>query len=261
MDPSVLPGGHVNQVVRIGATVRRTPPARADFVHDLLGLLEQRGWAGAPRFHGLDEQGREILDYIDGHVPWDRAQTRDTCPDQTLVQVAGLMREFHDLTYGSPLTGPHEVICHNDLSPRNTVYALSQDGPRPVAFIDWDLAAPGERIHDVAHVCWQFLDLGPAVRDVADAARRIRLICDAYGLTDPHKIIATILWWQERCAQGIETAASQGDPAMIRLRENGAADEVRTAHRWITTHRADLEDALLQPNGEVGGEVGGRIQR
>jgi len=31
----------------------------------------------------------------------------------------------------------------------------------PVAFIDWDLAVPGRRIHDVAHVCWQYLGLGP----------------------------------------------------------------------------------------------------
>ncbi|ORT47868.1 hypothetical protein UK99_20675 [Frankia casuarinae] len=22
---------------------------------------------------------------------------------------------------------------------------------------DWDLAAPGERIHDIAHLCWRFL--------------------------------------------------------------------------------------------------------
>jgi phosphotransferase family enzyme len=245
MDPSVLPGGHINQVIRIGATVRRTPPVRANFVHDLLGLLERRGWAGAPRFHGLDDQGREILDYIDAHVPWDRTRYPDPYPDQTLIQVAGLVREFHDLTCGSPLAGTHEVICHNDLSPRNTVYTLDQDGPQPVAFIDWDLAAPGERIHDLAHVCWQHLDLGPAVKDVADAARRIRLICDAYGLTDPHRIIATILWWQERCWRGIDTAADQGEPAMIHLREHGAVDEVRTAHHWVTTHRADLEAPLL----------------
>ena len=38
---------------------------------------------------------------------------------------------------------------------------------RPTAFIDWDIAAPRMRIHDVAHVCWQYLGLGPAPLDFA----------------------------------------------------------------------------------------------
>jgi hypothetical protein len=28
----------------------------------------------------------------------------------------------HDLTAGTPLAGAAETVCHNDLSPRNTVY-------------------------------------------------------------------------------------------------------------------------------------------
>ncbi len=67
-----------------------------------------------------------------------------------------MVREFHDLTAGTPLARGAEVVCHNDLSPKNTVYR-GDDGAvlMPAAFLDWDLAAPGERIHDVAHVCWQ----------------------------------------------------------------------------------------------------------
>ncbi|MEU8136458.1 phosphotransferase family protein [Streptodolium elevatio] len=65
-------------------------------------------------------------------------------------RVARLVREFHDLTAGTALAGEHEVVCHNDLSPRNTVYRPVSGSRRPVAFIDWDLAAPGARIDDVA---------------------------------------------------------------------------------------------------------------
>ena len=92
----------------------------------------------------------------------------------------------------------------------------------PVAFIDWDLAAPGERIHDIAHVCWQYLALGPGVDDPAVASRRMRLICEAYGLPDRGRLLQVILWLQDRCWRGIEAKAADGDPAMIRLRDSGA---------------------------------------
>jgi hypothetical protein len=38
------------------------------FVERLLRHLEQRGWSGAPRFLGVDEQGRGVLSYMAGHV-------------------------------------------------------------------------------------------------------------------------------------------------------------------------------------------------
>ncbi|WP_406452939.1 phosphotransferase [Streptomyces sp. NBC_00876] len=237
---TVLSGGFVNDVVRVGATVRRTPPARPDFVHGLLGHLERRGWSGAPRYLGVDGQGREILGHIDGRAAWQPGDRRKACTDAALVRVAELLREFHDLTAGTPLAGAHEVVCHNDLAPKNTVYAVDGGDWRPLAFIDWDLAAPGERIHDVAHVCWQYLDLGPAVTDVPEAARRIALIREAYGIAGQGRIVDSVLWWQDRCARGIEAAAGRGDPAMIRIRESGVVEEVRAAHRWVSDHRPEL---------------------
>jgi hypothetical protein len=114
----------------------------------------------------------------------------------------------------------------------------------PVAFIDWDIAAPGKRIHDIAHVCWQYLDLGPGVADIAAASRRMRLICDVYGLPDRSELVETIVWWQDRCWRGIEAKASAGDPAMIRLRERGAAGAVRAACDWTARHRQALAAGL-----------------
>jgi hypothetical protein len=242
-----LTGGFVNQVVRVGDTVRRPPPEGAAFVRELLALFERHGWAGAPRFRGLDAEGREILDYLDGHVPYRDDLRAGVRSDESLVRVAALVREFHDLTGGTDLAGDHEVVCHNDLSPRNTVYAGGDGRWRPVAFIDWDIAAPGDRAHDVAHVCWQYLDLGPGVTDVPDAARRIRLLCDAYGALDGERrrgIVDVILWWQDRCWRGIEAAAERGEPAMIRLRDSGASRGVRAAHDWVAAHRRELSAAL-----------------
>jgi hypothetical protein len=239
-----LPGGFVTTVVRVGDTVRRPPPANAAFVHDLLRHLEGHGWPGAPRYLGTDAEGREVLSFVGGHVAWEATQPLEVGADASLAAAARLVRQLHDLTASTPLAGAAEVVCHNDLSPRNTVYRDTGQGLRPVAFIDWDLAAPGDRLHDLAHTCWQFLPLGPAAPDLAATARRLRLVCDSYGLEDRSGLIATVLWWQDRCWRGIESGAAAGDPAMRRLRARGAATAVRADHTWVSTHRRELEAVL-----------------
>jgi Phosphotransferase enzyme family len=244
MDEQPLAGGFVTAVVRIGDTVRRAQPPDPDFVHALLGLFERHGWRGAPRFLGIDEQGREMLSFLDGHVAWRPAQPSAVTSEASLAQVAAMVREFHDLTAGTPLAAGQEVVCHNDLSPKNTVYRDVGVGLRPVAFIDWDIAAPGARIHDVAHVCWQYLRLGPDVADASAASRRMRLICDVYGLRDHDRLVDTILWWQDRCWRGIEARAAAGDPAMTRLRDSGTVRSVRNAYNWTARHHTQLSAQL-----------------
>jgi phosphotransferase family enzyme len=234
-----LPGGFVSGVVRVGATVRKSPPPDAPFVRRFLAL----GWAGAPEYHGVDEFGREVLGFVEGEVPWQPGAP--PVSDVALGAVARLVREFHDLTAGTELAGDQEVMCHHDLSPKNTVF---RDG-LPVAFIDWDIAGPGLRVQDVAHVCWQFVPLGPSADEVA-AGRRVRLVADAYGLADPSSLVATVLWWQDRCWRGIEAAADAGVPAMVRLRDSGAVAEVRGAYEWTAARRVGLEKALVvRPSG------------
>ncbi len=221
----------MNEVVRVGDTVRRAPAG--EFVHRVLGHLDE--WPGAPRLLGADSRGREVLEFLDGHVAWEPRQPAAVTSDASLVRVARLVREFHDLTAG--LAGDEEVVCHNDLSPKNTVYRDLGEGLRPVAFIDWDGAAPGRRVHDVAHVCWQYLALGPGA-EVRAAARGIRLIGDAYGLADRSALVDTVLWWQDRCRRGI--LADRG-PVGERLRAAGVVEEVRAQHDWVAEHRADLD--------------------
>ena len=243
-DETQLPGGFVNSVARAGDTVRRTQPPDPAFVHALLRLFEQHGWAGAPRYLGTDERGREVLSFLDGHAAWQPAQPPEVSSAESLARVAELVRQFHDLTAGTELAAGCEVVCHNDLSPKNTVYRDSGAGLRPVAFIDWDIAAPGDRIHDLAHVCWQYLDLGPGIADPAAAGSAMRLICDAYGLTDRDRLVDTIGWWQDRCWRGIMARAAAGDPAMARLRDTGAVTEIRAAHAWVARHHATLTAQL-----------------
>ena len=135
------------------------------------------------------------------------------------------------------------MICHNDLSPRNTVYRDLGTGLAPVAFIDWDIAAPGARIHDVAHMCWQYPGLGPAAAP-AVAARQLALICDAYRLADRSALVDMILWWQDRCWRGIEARAAAGDAAMLRILATGAPESIRQDSRWVEQHKAVLQAAV-----------------
>ncbi len=195
-------------------------------MHRLLEWLERAGWDGAPRFRGVDEEGREILSFLPGHVPWQPAEQMRARSDESLTVAAELVRQFHDLTAGTCLAGGCEVVCHNDLSPKNTVYRDRAGVLRPVAFIDWDIAAPGQRIHDIAHVCWQYAGLGPQIEDTAKACWD------------------TILWWQDRCWRGIQAGAAAGDPAMTRLHDSGAAQQVRQQRAWVTRHRTELQADL-----------------
>jgi hypothetical protein len=222
-----LAGGFINEVIQVGDTVRR--PAAADFVHRLLRHFEAAGWPGAPRYLGRDAKGREVLTFIPGDGPG--AHT-----DAALAAIGSLVRRFHDLTAGTSLAGSSEVVCHNDLSPKNTVY----DDGLPVAFIDWDIAAPGRRIEDVAHACWQYVGLGPDVADPVEAARRVGVLAGAYGGIAREPLVETILWWQDRCWRGIAEKAAAGEPAMVRLRDLGTVEAVRAAYDWTAAHRSTL---------------------
>lgn len=236
-----LPGGFVNSVVRIGETVRR--PRADGFVRDVLRHLGSHGWSGAPRYLGIDEQDREILSYVDGFVPWAWPHAPAVRTVHAIERAARLLREFHDLTAGTPLAGEHELVCHNDPSPKNTVYRDLGEGLVPVAFIDWDIVAPGERIHDIAHLCWQFVGLGI---DNGDWPDLLAAACDGYGRFDRTRLVETVLWWQDRCWRGIESAAAAGDPAMTRLRELDVPAEIGAAYDWVRRHRAQLERVVLR---------------
>jgi Phosphotransferase enzyme family len=192
-DDVVLPGSGRGRVVRVDRTVRRQPGPWTPAVHALLRHLAEVGFPGAPRVHGFDEQGREVLTLVegdDGH----RAQEA-LRRDDALIDVAKLIRRFHDAVVGFVppadagwqfLVGAHREgpVCHNDLAPVNTIYRFG----RPRAFIDWDYAAPAPPLWDVACAAWSFVPLADDNfchrhgYPVAPSGRRLRLFCDAYGL-------------------------------------------------------------------------------
>lgn len=170
-------------IVRVGDTVRRPQKGNAAFVHDLLLWLEDQSFRFAPRFLGTDKQGRDILSYLEGHA-W--SGSGSTLPDDLLVQAARVIRRLHDLTAGSALAQGHEIVAHNELGPHNTIFHENQ----LVGLIDWDDAAPGTRLRDLANAIYNYVDVGHWANQAAEEqARRIHLMCVAYGWDDPIAIV------------------------------------------------------------------------
>jgi hypothetical protein len=56
-----IAGGNVNQVVRVGDTVRRPAGPWTPAVHALLTHLHNVGFSAGPRPLGVEELGREVL--------------------------------------------------------------------------------------------------------------------------------------------------------------------------------------------------------
>jgi hypothetical protein len=222
-EPEVpLSGGNVSHTVRVGQTVRRATGWWTPAVHALLGYLESSGFDGAPRALGIDNRGREILSFVPGEAGSPMPQPAYMWSDDALAAVARLVRRYHDAVEGfeppadarwrvqvGALTHG-EIVCHNDLAPWNTVFL---DG-KPSALIDWDLAAPGSKLWDVAYAVWRWVPIYPDWKcrivgtEVPDYGRRALLFCDAYGLDERRDLLATI---RERMKVLSETIRSWGE--------------------------------------------------
>lgn len=240
-----LPGGYIKAVVRIGDTVHRPPGANAEFVHQLLQHLEACGFEAAPLFLGFDEQGREVLSYIEGHVAWDSQQPPGVWSDASLIDVARLTRRLHDLTAGTALAGDRPVVCHNDLSPKNTVYRDCGEGYRPVAFIDWDAARPGLPEDDLAYLFWQFLSPGKSHPDTGIHVRRMHAMLDAYGYSGARlRLVGRMEGCMQGAIDGIREQADAGDAAHERLLRMGALDDIGSELEWLRQNRAAMEAGL-----------------
>lgn len=254
-----LTGGFISVVAKVGDTVRRPTGPWTPAVHALLRHLEAAGFDGAPRALGVDERGREVLSYVPGEVP-DRA-TPEAVTERALGEVGGLLRHYHEAVrgfelppgiawYQEPLPGKRTVVCHNDLSPRNTVFR----GGTPVAFLDWDLASPAPPTWDLAHAAWQFVplsdDAGCAGRGWTrppDRALRLRLLCDGYGLPrgDRAGFTGVVAERMEATASGIERLAAEGVAAHERLVRDGVPELVRADREWVERHAGELDAALV----------------
>jgi hypothetical protein len=254
LDSEPLSGGNVSTgVVRVGNTVRRPAGFWTPAVHALLTHLHSAGFHGAPRPLGIDDQGREVLTFLPGVVPWpDRFELLE--PTEQLVRVARLIRDFHDAVAGFrpppdarwqvliPGEGS-ETIAHHDLAPWNLVVGEGAWG-----FIDWDAAAPGSRLWDLAYAAHGFIPLSAETRwQRLDLSRRLRAFADAYGLDQAQRReLVPMLGRRTRSMHDfLDTRAAAGADPWARLWREGHGDSWRADTEFIERRSALWEAALL----------------
>jgi len=230
-------------VVRVGDTVRRPRTDRSEFVERVLRRLESSSVEGMPRWLGTDEQGRDVLSYQQG----DTGHGRADWSDGQLTALVGLVRSMHDALAGSPEAdssehGGAETVCHNDIAPWNVIVV----DDLPMGLIDFDDAAPGRRIEDLAYLAWVFCDLGPHGPTVEEQARRIRHVCVAYNgkapLSRPLGVgfVDALLAQHDRISAMRRVRADQAVDPETRAFNLRRAVEIDASRDWVEAHRAAL---------------------
>jgi hypothetical protein len=257
-----LPGGGRSVVHRRGNAVIRQAGPWTPAVHALLRHLEDVGFAAAPRVigSGLDHAGREVLTFIDGEFtqpgPWSM---------EGAAAVGSLLRDLHRATRsfrpppdavwfpwpGRDLGRPVKVIGHCDVAPWNIVAR----GGLPVALIDWETAGPVDPLVELAQLAWLNAKLHDDIvarrehlPPVAERARQLAAIVDAYGLTTRQRrgFLSQIIEFAI-CDTAWEADASSVTPELTAhpIALWAMAWRARSA-AWMIRHRRPLEAALTR---------------
>ncbi len=255
-----LQGGIANagSVVRVGEHVLRPSNPHTPSIHRFLGFLAAEGFDGASQPVGVDPDGRERLRFVDGDVPLppypDWAQT-----DEALGSVARLMRRFHDAartyeplddTWSDEMADPDggPIVCHNDVCLENVVF---RDG-EAVALLDFDFAAPGHPVYDLAcfaRMCVP-IDDDSRVRfgwTPADLPRRLRLVADEYGLTADERqlMLAALDGSIARGGEFVRRRVEAGEQSFIDMWSSmGGMARFDRRRAWWAETRTRFADAM-----------------
>ena len=171
---------------------------------------------------------------------------------------------------------PAELVSHRDYCPGNVVF---RDG-LPAALIDFDLARPTTRLYDVVNALYWWVPLldprdrppalagssaahpspafapGPASREARgyhpqrkasgfDAAHRVAVFADAYGLTGAQRAALVPLAARviHRYHVGAR-AAARHDPVFRRMWERGVRDRMPRAEAWIAAEGPAIAERI-----------------
>lgn len=250
-----LSGGNVSNVYRLQGTVRRELKPESARIHKQLLHLEKKGFSYAPRFLGVDEKGREILSYIDGEAG-NYPLKNYMWSNDVLKEIAMMLRLYHDavsdFSYGDKWGSidntpkPYEVLCHNDFA----IYNIIFNDKRPVGIIDFDVAAPGPRIWDIAYTLYTCVPLSRLYHtesgeqvyydSSSDALRikhRVNLFFESYGMEELKEgYLEVVLQRLEGLCNYMKRKASEGEMAFQKMIDEGHYDHYRKEIIFIRKH-------------------------
>ncbi|HVE92308.1 MAG TPA: phosphotransferase [Actinomycetota bacterium] len=207
------------------------------------------GFTQAPRFLGVDEEGREVLSFIDGESGG--AGWRQVASIDGLRAMISLLEDYQQAVRGFHLHGPtawsagvvdldgSQVICHGDFGPWNVVW---RDG-QAVGLLDWDHARPGDALDDVGYAAQYLVPLRSDEDCVSlfgydeppDRRTRLRVLSDGFTTT-PDAVLRRAVEMQLGTIALVESLADRGlEPQATWVRE-GLLDDLAGRLAWAQTN-------------------------
>ena len=253
-----LAGGRENQIKRTGNHVIRPAGAWSKSVHMLLAHLHENGFNAVPTALGFDDNGNEIVSFIQGDVC--NYPLSDNAKSLEMLQTAAsLLRTYHDTTtsfiqdetsnqpWMLPPRQPIEVICHGDYAPYNVVL----NGRIAIGIIDFDTAHPGPRVWDIAYALYRWAPFThPQNEDgwgnLAEQIIRAKQFCDAYGLpqSERKKVAGVAIERLQYLVEFMHAEAKKGNEAF----QQNIADDHHLAYlqdiAYLKEHRQTISSQL-----------------
>ncbi|PAE24917.1 MULTISPECIES: aminoglycoside phosphotransferase family protein [Bacillaceae] len=251
----LLTGGNVSRVYRSRDTVLRELKPDSPRIHRLLKHLESKGFSYAPKFLGMDDKSREILSYIEGEAG-NYPLKEYMWSNDVLKEIAKMLRHYHDAVSDFPISDEwkpldntpdnQEVVCHNDFA----IYNIIFNHEKPTGIIDFDLAAPGPRLWDIAYALYTCVPLsrhyhteaGEAVHynpslDASRIRQRVKLFFESYGMAEMEEdYVKMVLLRLEGLCQYMKRKAGEGDAAFQKMLDEGHYEHYQEDIEFIRQH-------------------------
>lgn len=240
--------GNMADVYRIGDVVRKQKGPWWDATRQ---ILQHLGSVGYPWSQRIVQEDSDTVDFT--YIAGDTVLPDLTgCESIDFLRTIGLRaRELHNALDGFRLTPDTEtvpwpvrpqanaIICHNDLSPWNTVVHEGEFR----GFIDWDLVSYGTREWELAWMCWRWGPIyshGERIQFTAEQqADRCRILLESYGL-DAIELTGFVDMIDLRMECGLESVeqlGAQGVPGFDRLLATGMHLSAHDDRAWLKEHR------------------------